>query len=139
MQISSRFSVAVHILMLSSAPEPKVKTSEYLARSVNTNPALIRKISGMLKRAGLITVAAGSGGASLVKSPAEITLLQVFKAVQPVKNGVLFNIHDNPNPDCLIGKQIQNILDHRLGEAQKAMEQELEKQTILDLIQEAVQ
>lgn len=56
MSISSRFAVGVHILSLIEFNKDGVSASEYLAESVNTNPALIRKIIGMLKKAGLVEV-----------------------------------------------------------------------------------
>lgn len=52
MSISSRFAVGVHILSLIEMNKDGVSSSEFLAGSVNTNPALIRKIIGMLKKAG---------------------------------------------------------------------------------------
>lgn len=51
MSISSRFAVGIHILSLIEFNKDGISSSEYLAESVNTNPALIRKIIGMLKKA----------------------------------------------------------------------------------------
>src|ERR1700748_2759067 len=105
-QISSRFSIAVHILSL-IAVTPTDCTGDYIAGSVNTNPVIIRRIMGMLKKAGLIDIRPGVGGASLLKSQEEITLLDVYRAVEVINEGQLFNFHDNPNPDCLVGRNIE--------------------------------
>ena len=107
MSISSRFSVGIHILTLIELNKDEISSSELLAKSVNTNPAMIRKIMGMLKKAHLINVRPGVAGAKLVKGLAEISLLDVSKAVHVVKDNELFSIHDNPNPNCLVGRNIQ--------------------------------
>ena len=40
---------------------------------------------------------------------------------QLLKNHQLFNFHDQPNPDCPVGRNIHQVLDNRLEEIQKAM------------------
>lgn len=76
MQFSSRLPIAVHILLAIVEFEGKEKTtSTFLAGSVNVNPVIIRNTLGQLKAAGLVTVKAGEGGASLAKEPGDITLL----------------------------------------------------------------
>jgi len=65
MTISSRFSVAIHILSLLEISKDEICTSEYIAGSVNTNPVVIRRIMGMLSKAGLVEVRTGVAGAKL--------------------------------------------------------------------------
>ena len=60
----------------------KKTTSTFLAGSVNVNPVIIRNTLGQLKSAGLVNVKAGEGGASLAKNPENISLLDVFDAVE---------------------------------------------------------
>lgn len=131
-QISSRFSVAVHILSL-IAVSPKECTGDYIAGSVNTNPVIIRKIMGNLKKAGLVDVRPGVGGASLLKAPEEITLLDVYRAVDVVEEGQLFHVHDRPSPDCPVGRSIEAALRAEFAEAQAVMEGRLEKTTLAQL------
>lgn len=131
-QISSRFSVAVHILSL-IAVSSKECTGDYIAGSVNTNPVIIRKIMGNLKKAGLVVVRPGVGGASLLKAPDEITLLDVYRAVDVVEEGRLFHVHDGPNLDCPVGRNIEAALRAEFAEAQAAMERRLEKTTLAQL------
>ncbi|KIL37086.1 Rrf2 family transcriptional regulator [Cohnella kolymensis] len=128
-QISSRFSVAVHILSL-IAVSPKECTGDFIADSVNTNPVIIRKIMGMLKKAGLVEVRPGVGGASLLKDPDQITLLDVYRAVDVIEDGQLFNFHDEPNQDCPVGRNIESALRSELRDAQSAMEQRLAQVTL---------
>src|SRR5690606_24235035 len=117
---SSRFSIAVHILSLIAHSSTEC-TGDYIARSVNTNPVIIRKIIGMLKRAGLIQVRRGVGGASLMKPADQITLLDVYLAVDVAEEGQLFNLHEHPNPDCTVGRNIEAALRTEFMEAQEAL------------------
>ncbi len=134
MQISSRFTLAVHIFACIEAfgDENKV-TSDFLAASANVNPVIIRKILGQLKGAGLINVARGTGGTTLAKPLGEITFLDIYRAVECVDNGDLFHFHENPNPGCPVGGNIHNILDDKLQRVQSAMERELASITLEDV------
>lgn len=111
-----------------------------MAESVNTNPVVIRKILSYLKKASIVQVRRGTGGASLVKDLDAITLLEVFRSVEVVEENQLFHLHENPNPDCPIGANIQAVLEIILVQAQEAMEQVLAnitmEQVITSLIRE---
>lgn len=133
MKISSRFSVAIHILALLKMTQRKIPTSVYIGSSVNTNPVVIRKILGMLKDAGLVTVKRGSGGAYLLRSADDITLLHVYKAVITNSDNDLFKKQLEPNYNCLIGANIQAVVEPAMLSAQGAMELELTKVTITDI------
>ena len=133
MQFSSRLPIAVHILLAIVEFEGKKKTtSVFLAESVNVNPVIIRNTLGQLKVARLVTVKAGEGGASLAKEPKDITLLDVFDAVE--KEKTLFHFHENPNPECPVGKNVHAVLDNRLLAIQEAMREQMESITLQDLI-----
>lgn len=132
-KISSRFSVGVHILcVVGTSPSPC--TSEYIAASVNTNPVIIRRIMGSLKKAGLVHVKAGTGGASLRKELDDITLLDVYRAVEVVENGGLFHFHEHPNPECPVGANIEAALRTNMIAAQTALENELANVTLAQLV-----
>lgn len=104
MKITSRFTVAVHTLLVIYFFEGKEKTtSEFIAASVNVNPVVIRRALLSLKAAGIVEVKAGSGGASIVKDLKDITLFDVYRAVDSV-DGDIFHFHENPNPACAVGK-----------------------------------
>jgi len=142
-KISSRFTIAVHILSIIERNSSTICTSEFMAESVNTNPVVIRKILSYLKKAGIVQVRRGTGGASLVKDLDAITLLEVFRSVEVVEEDQLFHLHENPNPDCPIGANIQAVLEIILVQAQEAMEQVLAnitmEQVITSLIHEIQQ
>ncbi len=134
MQISSRFSVAVHVLtLLATNPVGELLTSDRMAGSVNTNPVVIRRILGQLKKAGLVEVRPAAGGTYLRRDPAAITLLDVYRAVDVVEER-LFSVHEKPNPNCVVGRSIQAALDGTLGRAQAALEQELAATTLAQVV-----
>ncbi|TFE23486.1 Rrf2 family transcriptional regulator [Cohnella luojiensis] len=131
-QISTRFSMAVHILSLITV-YPNDLTGDFIAGSVNTNPVVIRRIMGMLKKAGLVEVRPGVGGASLLKTPEEITLLDVYRAVNVIEENQLFRVHEDSNIRCQVGRNIESVLQAELFEAQSAMEHRLAQTTLLQL------
>ena len=136
MRINTRLAVALHILTVIelSAARGVPSTSELMAKSVNTNPVVIRRITGMLKRAGLVEVKAGVGGASLRRKAESITWLDVYHAVKTSEDVALFHLHENPQQRCYIGKYIHETLEAPLSEAQKAMEDKLATFTLMDAV-----
>ncbi len=133
MQFSSRLPIAVHILLAIVEFEGKEKTtSTFLAGSVNVNPVIIRNTLGQLKAAGLVAVKAGEGGASLAKEPEDITLVDIFDAVE--KEEALFHFHENPNPKCPVGKNVHAVLDNKLFAIREAMREKMKSITLQDLI-----
>lgn len=134
MQISSRFTIALHIFTCVDVFKGEYKvTSDFLAGSIHTNPVVIRKILAQLKNAGLITVARGTGGVETTRPLSEITFYDVYRAIEPVENGDLFHFHESPNPGCPVGRNIHALLDDKLKAIQGAMEEEMRKYTLLDL------
>ena len=137
MQISSRFTLAVHIFACidTFGSEYKV-TSDFLAGSTNVNPVIIRKILGQLKGAGLIAVARGTGGTTVTKPLDEITFLDIYNAVECVEKGELFHFHENPSTNCPVGRNIHAVLDARLEGIQQVMEKKMEEMTLQDVLQD---
>lgn len=134
MQISSRFTIAVHILICIETFKDDYKiTSDFLASSVNVNPVVIRRLLQQLKKAGIINVKRGSGGAYIEKPLDKITLLDVYNAVECIDNGNLFHFHENPNSRCPVGRNIHAVLDERLDSIQQAMEREMSSVTLQDI------
>ena len=132
-QISSRFTIAVHILTcINYFYGQYLITSDFLASSIQVNPVIIRQIILQLKAAGFIEVSRGRGGMRLTKNLEEISLYDVYKAVEAVKGG-LFHFHENPNPKCPVGKNIHKALDESLTEIQNALEDKMKEITVKDI------
>lgn len=135
MQISSRFTIAIHIFTCIETFKGEYKiTSDFLASSVNVNPVVIRRIMQQLKNAGLIEVQRGTGGIEPTRPLDKITFYDIYTAVECVDNGGLFHFHENPNPMCPVGRNIHTALDFRLDEVQSAMENEMKKITVADVV-----
>lgn len=135
MQISSRFTIAIHIFAcVETFGEEYKVTSDFLASSINVNPVIIRKILSQLRNAGLIEVARGTGGTTVTRPVSEITFYDVYKAVDLLEEGILFHFHENPNPCCPVGKNIHIALDDKLACIQRAMEDEMKKYSIADVV-----
>lgn len=134
MTISSRFAVAIHALSLLELNKDGVNTSDYIASSVNTNPVVIRRILGRLSKAGIVQVRPGVAGTRLARSASELTLLDIYRAVEVVEEDALFSIHEKPNINCPVGKHIQESIEPVFSAAQRAMEQTLEKVCLQDIV-----
>jgi len=130
--MNSRLAVAAHILTLLHTGRGEALSSDYIAASVNTNPAVIRRLLSMLNRAGLTTGRLGSGGGALLARPVQsITLLDVHRAVD---DGDLFGLHRGPSAACPVGRHIQATLEETMTAATEALERELDRRSIADIV-----
>jgi Rrf2 family protein len=131
---NSRFSVATQILaLLAIESEDCPITSEYLAESANTNPVVIRRILGALRSAGLVTAQPGPrGGVSLRRPPADITLLEVYRATG--ESEILPFGDRTPSQDCICGRNIQPILAELNHKVELALEQTLQEFTVAQIV-----
>ena len=135
MQISSKFTIGVHLLaVIDYIGKDEKVTSSVLAGSIGVNPVIVRNVMGNLKEAGLISISQGKSGISLTKEPAEITFFDVYRAVDCVNEDGLFHFHENPNTECPIGRNIHKAMDSKLENIQKQMEDEMKKITLADVM-----
>ena len=133
MQISSRFTMAIHMFACIDTFTDQKMTSDFMAASIGTNPVIVRKLLQQLKAAGLIEVSRGTGGVTVTKPLNEITFLDIYKAVECTPDEELFHFHENPNQACLVGRNIHHVLDDKLAKVQEAMERELAAITLTDV------
>ena len=135
MQITSRFTIAVHALAFIDLFQDKQRvTSNVLANSIQANPVIIRTVLAKLKDAGIIDARQGSGGSRLAKPLEDISLYDIYKAVDTVDETGLFHFHENPHPKCIVGGNIHAALDDKLQRVQDTMEAELRNITMADVI-----
>jgi Rrf2 family protein len=128
---NSHFALATHVLVALALNEGSPQTSAELARSVNTNAAFLRMLLGRLREAGLIRVTLGKGGgASLARSPSHLTLADVYRAVerQPARLH-----HGEPNPSCVVGRNIVPMLQDVLHDVESAAVTRLSRMTVAKL------
>lgn len=142
MAVVSRYTVALHILTLlaysTTEHSKEYLTSDFIAKSVNTNPVFIRRILSTLSKAKLVNVRYGTGaGWSLAVEPSNISLLNVYEAVEQKE---LFEYHHStPNPVCPIGGNIISALEPLYLSAEQAMKADLARSTIKDLLKDTMQ
>jgi len=118
--MNGRFPIALHILTLLSRSGEELMSSDYIAGSININPALARKEISNLRNLGLISSKEGkSGGYNLAKPATQITLADVYQAVK--NQPVLGTAKNTPNPDCPVGKQINKKLDELYADLDKTL------------------
>ena len=133
--VATRFAVAIHLLLLlASGQVHGPATSARLAQSVNTNPVVVRRITGLLARAGLIRVRRGPGGAELARAPADISLGDVWQAVNPGAPRPLLPVHTSPDQACPVGRGVQEVLSRAFTLAEAAMQGELRRTTLDGLL-----
>ena len=141
MAANSRLTIAVHALAwmaLARRQGREVLTSDQVAASVNTNPVIIRRCLGDLRRASLVCVRHGAGaGWTLARAPEEITLLEVYDAVGPEPPFGLH--HTEPNLECPVGKGIRPALSQVYGRVEKALRRELGLVSVADVLRETLE
>ena len=137
MQITSKFTIAVHVITaIDYFKDHEKVTSNFLAGSVGANPVIVRNVMGNLKEAGIIDISQGKSGITLAKKLEDITFYDVYKAVDSVSDEGLFHFHENPNANCPVGRNIHKSVDCRLLKVQQAMEAEMKQITLSDVVED---
>ena len=127
--MDTKFSSAIHMLILISEAETPM-TSEEIAVSVGTNASYIRKVTGLLKKKGIIESRQGASGYQLLVEPEELTLYEVYQAVTEAEQVHVFDLHQNPNDQCIVGKHIRPVLTDVFRSVEEKAEQELRGTTL---------
>ena len=140
MSVNSRMTVAVHILsylVFASRKRPDLVTSEQIAQSVRTNPVVIRRLLGLLRRSGLVRSQRGAhAGWTLARSPKAITLLDVYYAVN---DEPLFGPHASPpNPQCPIGRGLPPTLRRVYGTLEDELRRQLARTSVDEVLAETL-
>ena len=129
--MDTKFSTAIHMLILVSEAEQPMN-SEQIATSVGTNASYIRKVASRLSRAGIIEGQRGRSGFGLLKAPTDISLLDVYRAVEETDDVHVFDIHQNPSDVCIVGRNIRPVLSGMFRHAEQVVEDELSGATLAD-------
>lgn len=130
--VATRFSVALHILLFLAEASGEEATSARMANSIGTNPVVVRRIAGLLSRAGLIAVQRGPGGAKLTRPAGAITLRDVWRAIHPAKER-LIRVHHRTNQSDALGRAVPDLLRARFEQAEVAMLDDLDATTVAEL------
>ena len=131
--MDTRFSVAVHVLVLISEASAPM-TSDQMAESVGTNASYVRKILTFLKRAEIVNGQRGIGGYSLRVAPEQLTLLQIYQAVMEESRIHLLDVHQNSSDQCVVGRHIRPMLSELFADIEEAFVHALADKTLADCI-----
>ena len=135
MQISIKCSVAVHCLIFIHEAKGIAKvTSNLLAQSTGSNPVVIRNILSALKKAGLITVPRGTGGEELCADPSQITLYQIYSALEPEGVTSIIGIHPCEGRSCPVAQNIRKVLQIPYRKIEDAVQKTMESITLQSMI-----
>ena len=129
--MDTKFSSAIHTLILISESEMPMN-SEQIATSVGTNASYIRKLTTRLRKSGIIEGRRGISGFKLVKKPEDISLLDIYDSVMETENLHIFDIHQNPNDECIVGHNIRPVLNGMFRNMEERVEKELSSITLKD-------
>lgn len=139
MQISTKFTIAIHILTaVTYFSKDRKVTSDFLSQSAGSNPVIIRNIMSQLRKAGLIEIKRGSGGITIMRPLDQITYLDIYLAVEKKSEEQLFKFHAHPNPNCPVGGTIHQSLDDSLLDVQTHFEAELATHTVADVYKKTI-
>ena len=135
MKKSTRFSSAVHILIMLAAQKEGYLSSDIIATSMGTNRVVVLRLIAALTKAGLVESQTGKlGGAKLACEPNKVTLRDIYRAVE---EGPIFRFH-SPHPNCKGGKYLTRDLGKIVGEAEKLLEKSLASKTLADSMKSGI-
>jgi len=130
---NTRFATAIHIMTLLAKEPSEWLTSEWIAGSINVNPVIIRKELINLKKTGLVESRQGKeGGVRISRKPEEISISDIYNSVKNTE--VLGKKNQFPNPDCSVGKDINNKLDVLFNETDNLVNDFLNKKRLSDFV-----
>lgn len=132
MAVNTQFSIAVHIMAGVGLCGGDMTSTE-IAGSVNTSPSFVRRILSKLSKAGLINTATGKTGSCwLTRKPSDISLLEIYRAVDAPK---VFAIHQyHAQRGCSVSCNIKHALENVLSKSQLSFEDALRKISLADVL-----
>lgn len=134
-KINTKCSVAIHILLVIAVfSDSDTMTSEKIAASTGNSPVIVRTLLGSLKRAGLVHVQRGRGGATLARTPAEISVWDIYRAVDPTSLANLIGIHPHPSEICPVGQRINDVLAEPYDAIKAALQKSMSDYTLADAV-----
>lgn len=136
MAYSYRLAHATHILVniCLAEGEGRCVSSASIAQSLAANPSQVRQIMCRLRRAGLIRTSQGSSRSVLARPAGDITMLDIYRAVEG--DGSLLHLGTHVNPECGVGQEVQRIIGRRYDEIQRAAESAMGGVTLAGIVDE---
>lgn len=139
MQTNSKFTLAIHALLMIAYFDNKKITSEDVARSVGCNSVIVRNVFKDLRNANLLNTKSGNGRNELAKPANKITLWDIYEATESSDPDNIFKMHYSQDALCPIGSNIKGLLNTHFIDGINAMKKKFEKVTIASLIKQLQQ
>ncbi|MFT8668729.1 MAG: Rrf2 family transcriptional regulator [Liquorilactobacillus hordei] len=133
MKYSHKLSDAVHIMAYIEICKGQILSSGEIAKSINSNPSLVRRLMMYLTRDGLLVTRKGIAQPILAKASSEISLFDIYSAIADDHN--LLHVDDKTNLNCIVGGNIQNVLQMEYTKVQSAAESEMKKISLESIIE----
>lgn len=137
MRIDTKCSIGIHCMILIAVYGDKCKlTSNIISRSTGCNDVIIRNILGKLKKVGLIDIARGVGGTTMNRNLSEISIWDIYSALEEKNPDEIIGIHPNPFKQCPVGHSIEEILKEPYQSIGEAIIREMKKYTLDKIVEE---
>jgi Rrf2 family protein len=134
--LNSDFTLAVHSLVLLALRSNQLSSGQ-IAQSACVHPARLRKILSLLRKNGYIESKSGAGGGFVITChPSEVSLDEIYRLTSL---GTLKPKCPDCNPDCIVGANIEGVLDRIFLDAEQQVEKFLSQFTINDLMKRVKQ
>jgi len=127
-------ATAIQILCVIAYKGPDGTTSEVVARSLRTNPVVVRRLLKAMERHGLVEIRPGKdGGVQLGRAPSQITLDQIYQAVET--GTAVFALRPRGNANCPVASHMKALLAPIFGAADSAVEKTLKRTSLGSLVE----
>jgi Rrf2 family protein len=137
MAANTRMATAIQILCVIAHKGPDGTNSEIVAKSLRTNPVVVRRLLKCMQQQGLVEIRPGKdGGVQLGRAPSQITLDQIYKAVE-TETGV-FALRPRGNLNCPVDSRMKDLLTPIFGATDTAVEKTLKQTTLGSLVKAIV-
>jgi Rrf2 family protein len=133
MAANSRMASAVQILCVMAYTGDDGTNSEIIAKSLRTNPVVVRRLLKGMERAGLVEIRPGKdGGVRFRCEPDQITLDQIYRAVESETD--VFALRQGGNPRCPVNAKMADLLGPIFQATNKAVDTTLKQTTLRSLV-----
>ncbi|MCE8009637.1 Rrf2 family transcriptional regulator [Aestuariivita sp.] len=131
MKRNSRLSLALHTLGHMAAEPDRMRTSADIAEHAGTNPVVVRRVLGRLRKAGLLNAEKGhSGGWRLARSPQDITLADVYLALD---ESLIATVAEEDTPNCAVEHALHRKVSSVMADIERSLIERLAATTIAEM------
>lgn len=133
MAYSTKLSDALHLLVFIATEQGSDLSSASIAKSLAANPSSVRQLMGRLRRAGIITSVTGHARPELARVAKDISMLNVYHAVEGEKP--LLHLDTHTNPACGVGVNAQLVIGEHFADVQQAAENAMAGVSLAQIIE----